>query len=132
MIHRLPIFSDLRGSLAVTEFPDEIPFCPKRCFLVYEVPTKDVRGEHAHRHCAQFMICVSGSMSLVVDDSRHRQDIVLDRRDIGVYVPPMVWTVQYKHSTDAVLLVLASEAYDPDDYIRDYEGFVRLMATDGL
>jgi acetyltransferase-like isoleucine patch superfamily enzyme/dTDP-4-dehydrorhamnose 3,5-epimerase-like enzyme len=131
MIHRLSTFSDLRGSLAVAEFPNEIPLIPKRGFLVYEVPTKDVRGERAHRRCAQFMICVSGSMSLVVDDSRRRQDILLDRRDIGVYVPPMVWTVQYKHSKDAVLLVLASDAYDPDDYVRDYEEFVRLKMMVG-
>ncbi len=130
-VHRLATFADLRGTLSVAEFPDVIPFQPRRFFLVYNIPTKEVRGEQAHRHCSQFMVCVSGSMSLVVDDSRHRQEIVLDRRDIGVSISPMVWTVQYKHSPDAVLLVFASEAYDPSDYIRDYDEFVRLQLASG-
>jgi UDP-2-acetamido-3-amino-2,3-dideoxy-glucuronate N-acetyltransferase len=96
---------------------------------VYDVSTKDVRGERAHRRCAQFLVCVSGSISLVADDSKRRQEIVLDRRDIGVYLPPMVWVVHYKHSPDAVLLVFASETYDPADYIRDYEEFVSLKSV---
>jgi UDP-2-acetamido-3-amino-2,3-dideoxy-glucuronate N-acetyltransferase len=130
-IHRLPTFADLRGTLSVAEFPDEVPFNPRRCFLVYDVPTKEVRGERAHRRCAQFVVCVSGSISLVADDSKQREEIVLDRRDIGIYLPPMVWVVQYKHSPDAVLLVFASEIYDPDDYIRDYEEFIRLKSATG-
>lgn len=128
-LHRLHTFADLRGKLSVAEFLDDVPFAPKRCFLVYDVPSKEVRGERAHRSCAQFMICVSGSMSLVVDDGAHRQEIVLDRPDIGVHMPPMVWAVEYKHSPDAVVLVFASEAYDPGDYIRDYEEFVRIRGT---
>jgi UDP-2-acetamido-3-amino-2,3-dideoxy-glucuronate N-acetyltransferase len=126
-IHRLHRVEDLRGTLTVAEFQQDLPFTPKRHFVVYDVPSKEVRGEHAHRKCEQFIVCVHGTMSVVVDDVRKREEIVLNRPDIGVYVPPMVWSVQYKHSSDAVLLVFASERYDPADYVRDYEEFVQLI-----
>jgi acetyltransferase-like isoleucine patch superfamily enzyme len=125
-IHELHTAADLRGSLSVAEIGQDLPFEPRRVFMVYDVPGKLVRGERALRNCSMFLICVSGSMSLVLDDGRMRQEVVLDQPNIGVHVPPMLWTIQYKFSTDAVLLVLASEGYDPDDYIRDYETFVQL------
>jgi acetyltransferase-like isoleucine patch superfamily enzyme/dTDP-4-dehydrorhamnose 3,5-epimerase-like enzyme len=123
-VHRLPVFEDLRGSLAVGEFPRQVPFVPKRYFVVFEAPGKDVRGEHAHRKCHQFLVCVRGSLSVVVDDGRASEEILLDGPNIGLYVPPMTWAVQYQYSPDALLLVLASDPYDPADYIRDYDEFV--------
>lgn len=122
-LHRLRLASDLRGSLAAAEFPAEIPFLPARCFFVFDVPGKDVRGEHAHRQCHQFLICARGSVSVLVDDGVHSEEIALDRPDFGLHVPPMTWAVQFKYSADALLLVLASDLYDPGDYIRDYEEF---------
>jgi dTDP-4-dehydrorhamnose 3,5-epimerase-like enzyme len=91
---------------------------------VYDVESKEVRGEHAHKQCHQFLICVNGSCSVVVDDGTKRQEILLDRPGLGLYIPPMIWATQYKHSPDAVLLVFASEIYDPEDYIRDYQEFL--------
>ena len=123
-VHRLPVFEDLRGSLAVGEFPRQVPFAPRRYFVVFEAPGKDVRGEHAHRHCQQFLVSVRGSLSVVVDDGRASEEILLDGPDIGLYVPPMIWAVQYQYSPDALLLVLASDPYDPADYIRDYDEFL--------
>ena len=125
----LPTFEDMRGMLSVGEVWRELPFEPQRWFLVYNVPSKDVRGEHAHKTLHQFLVCTHGACSIMVDDGKNRADIALDRPYIGVYLPPMVWASQYKYSSDAVLLVLASAAYDPDDYIRDYEEFLAL-ATD--
>jgi dTDP-4-dehydrorhamnose 3,5-epimerase-like enzyme len=123
-VHRLKLVADLRGSLSAGEFLTQIPFAPKRYFLVFDVPGKDVRGEHAHRTCHQFLVCVRGTVAIVVDNGRTSEEIVLDAPDIGVYLPPMVWAVQYKYSADAVLLVFASEHYDPADYIRDYDEFL--------
>jgi acetyltransferase-like isoleucine patch superfamily enzyme/dTDP-4-dehydrorhamnose 3,5-epimerase-like enzyme len=123
-VHRLPVFADLRGSLSVGEFPGHIPFLPKRYFVCFDVPGKDVRGEHAHRRCHQFLVCLRGSLSVVVDDGRSSEEIVLDRPSIGLHVPPMTWAVQYQYSADGLLLVFASDLYDPADYIRDYDEFL--------
>jgi UDP-2-acetamido-3-amino-2,3-dideoxy-glucuronate N-acetyltransferase len=123
-VHRLPVFADLRGSLSVGEFPQQVPFVPKRYFIVFDVPGKDVRGEHAHRRCHQFLICLRGSLSVVVDDGTSSEEIALDRPSIGLYLPPLVWAVQYRYSADALLLVFASDPYDAADYIRDYDEFL--------
>jgi UDP-2-acetamido-3-amino-2,3-dideoxy-glucuronate N-acetyltransferase len=123
-LHALQLAIDLRGSLAAAEYPAHLPFLPRRYFIVFNVPGKDVRGEHAHRQCHQFLVCVRGSVSVVVDDGSASEETVLDRPEIGLYVPPMTWAVQYRYSADAVLLVLASDPYDPADYIRDYDEFL--------
>lgn len=115
---------DLRGSLAVADFATGLPFIPKRSFMVFDVPSERVRGEHAHRKCEQFLIAAAGSLHVLIDDGERRKTVVLDRPDLGLYMPPMIWGSQFKFSTDAVLLVFASDAYDPDDYIRRYDEFV--------
>ena len=128
-IHRLPEFSDLRGRLVVGEVGKGLPFEPKRFFVVHGVRSERVRGEHAHRRLHQFLVCLEGECSLVVDDGTRRQEIRLDAPSIGVHLPPMVWGVQYRFSADGLLLVLASEPYDADDYVRDYDEFRRLAAA---
>jgi UDP-2-acetamido-3-amino-2,3-dideoxy-glucuronate N-acetyltransferase len=129
-VHRLPVFEDLRGSLSVGEFPHQVPFVPKRYFVCFDVPGKDVRGEHAHRRCHQFLVGLRGSHSVVVDDGRSSEEIVLDRPSLGLYIPPMTWAVQYQYSADGLLLVFASEPYDPADYIRDYDEFLSEVGAD--
>ena len=126
-LHILKTGRDLRGSLAVAQFGDEIPFVPKRAFVVYDVPSKDTRGEHAHKACRQFLICLRGSLSVLLDDGAGRTEVVLDRPDQGLYMPPLMWGTQFKFTDDALLLVLASDWYDPEDYIRDYAEFVALV-----
>ncbi len=124
-LRRSTEFSDLRGSLTAGELPqDAIPFVPRRWFLVYDVPNREVRGEHAHFLCHQFMVCVSGTMTVAIDDGERRAEVTLDSPTLGLYVPPLVWASQFRYSADAVLLVLASHAYDASDYIRDYELFL--------
>ena len=120
---------DMRGSLVASDFGSSLPFVPRRFFIVYRVPSTEVRGEHAHRACHQFMICVSGSVSVLVDDGSERAQITLDNPGIGLYVPPMLWGTQYGYSADATLAVLASHPYDADDYIRNYDEFLHLKRT---
>jgi hypothetical protein len=117
----------VHGDLAVIEFAEALPFHPVRCFWTYAIPGSQVRGEHAHRVCSQFLVSAHGTCRLRMDDGISQEEIVLDRPEIGVLVPPMVWAEASGHSADSVLLVLASHAYDPADYIRDYHEFVSIM-----
>lgn len=119
----LPRITDIRGSITVGEVGHSIPFALKRCFVVFDVPSVETRGEHAHRTCHEMLICVHGSVSVVVDDGEAREEFTLNRPDRGLHIPPMVWATEYKYSRDAALVVLASHHYDADDYIRDYDEF---------
>jgi hypothetical protein len=119
---------DLRGGLVAAEIAKFLPFAVKRFFLVHDVPSREVRGQHAHRACHQFLVCVSGSCRVIADDGKRRQEFLLDRSSLGLYLPPMVWAAQFDYSAEAALLVLASHAYDARDYIRDYDEFLRAVA----
>ncbi len=124
----MPIIPDLRGNLSVGEIEKNLPFAPQRYFVVSGVPNREVRGEHAHKTLHQFLVCLQGDCSLVVDDGREREELLLNSPALGIHVAPLVWGIQYKFSRDAILLVLASAKYNPDDYIRDYDEFERLVA----
>jgi acetyltransferase-like isoleucine patch superfamily enzyme len=128
---RLTRADDLRGSLVAANFEGDLPFVPRRFFTVFDVPSTDVRGAHAHVRCEQLLVCVRGSVRAVVDDGSVRQEFLLDRPDIGLHIGPMVWGTQYHYSPDAVLLVLASDPYDPEDYIRDPDLFFGTAPTGG-
>ena len=126
-LHRMPLVKDLRGSLTFGEVGQHLPFVPKRIFTIFDVPSKDVRGEHAHRDLHQFLICAIGSCVVALDDGKNRDEVALATPTIGLHIPPMVWGVQYKYSEDALLIVLASDVYRADDYIRDYDEFISLV-----
>jgi len=121
------IIDSTRGNLTVGEFGGELPFVPRRFFLTYQIPERTTRGEHAHLKCEQFLVCVRGSCAVSVDDGLHRDEFILDRPMVGVYVPPMVWAAEHQHSWDSTLMVFASDPYDPADYISDYAEFTRLV-----
>ncbi|MHB2000820.1 MAG: WxcM-like domain-containing protein [Solirubrobacteraceae bacterium] len=124
-VQRFAEFADLRGRLTASDLPSEAaPFIPERWFIVHDVPTREVRGEHAHRECHQFLVCVAGSVTVAVDDGNHRSEVLLDDPTLGLYVPPLVWASQFRYDAAAVLLVLASHPYDPKDYIREYDSFL--------
>ena len=125
-LHRLPLVDDVRGLLSFAEVQRQIPIEVKRYFLVFGVSSEEIRGEHAHKTLHQFFICVHGRCHLVADDSVNRQEFVLDSPSLAIHLPPMVWGMQYRYSSDAVLLVLASDFYDAADYIRDYSEFLAL------
>jgi len=128
-VHNMPVIMDLRGDLTVGEFRRDVPFDPKRYFVVFGVPGREVRGEHAHHRCHQFLVCVRGQISVVADDGQQRVEVALDAPNRGLYLPPMTWGIQYKHSQDAVMMVFASEFYDASDYIRSYDEFLAALAA---
>ena len=123
-LRKLPQARDLRGSLVALEFEQHVPFSVNRSFVVFGVPNREVRGEHAHKVCHQFLVCLNGQCSVVVDDGTLRQEVKLDDPGLGLHMPPLTWGIQYQYSEGAVLLVLASHHYDPNDYIRDYGQFL--------
>ncbi|MEV4508864.1 WxcM-like domain-containing protein [Dactylosporangium sp. NPDC049525] len=131
-VHRLDYVRDLRGDLSVGEFERDIPFPVRRYFIVFDVPNEKVRGQHAHRECHQFLICVRGRCSVVADDGVSRQEFLLDSPATGLYLPPMTWATQYRYSPDAALLVFASHYYDAADYIRDHAEFVSAAVSAAL
>jgi acetyltransferase-like isoleucine patch superfamily enzyme/dTDP-4-dehydrorhamnose 3,5-epimerase-like enzyme len=126
VVHALAEVADLRGNLVAGEIGKFLPFEVKRFFVVHGVSSRQIRGQHAHRECHQFLVCVRGACRVIADDGRNRQEFLLDTPARGVYLPPKTWGVQYDYSADAALLVFASHGYDPADYVRDYEAFLRL------
>lgn len=120
--------TDTRGSLTVGEVPTEVPFSPARYFAVFGVPSVELRGEHAHKKCQQFLICLHGSCRVLLDDGTRRCEVTLDRPDMGVFMPEMIWGTQYRYTSDAVLLVFASRPYEADDYLRTYDEFLAELA----
>jgi UDP-2-acetamido-3-amino-2,3-dideoxy-glucuronate N-acetyltransferase len=121
-------FTDIRGGLLAAEFSRHIPFKVVRLFTITNVPTYHFRGDHAHKECHQFLVCLQGSIRAVVDNGKQREEWVLDRPGLGMHIPPMIWGVQYAYAPNTVLLVLASHPYDEGDYIRDYESFLAEVA----
>jgi acetyltransferase-like isoleucine patch superfamily enzyme/dTDP-4-dehydrorhamnose 3,5-epimerase-like enzyme len=116
-------YDDKRGSLTVGNFESEIPFLPRRYFVITGVPAGEVRGEHSHKECHQFLVCTSGSCNSTVDDGQNKLEVVLDSPNVGLYLPPGTWGVQHSYSAGASLIVFASHPYDNADYIRNYDEF---------
>lgn len=124
----LPNVQDSRGMLSFAQVEQSLPFPVARYFLVYGVPNRQIRGEHAHKQLHQFLVCVAGSCAVRMFDGYRSEEVRLDRPELGLHVTPMVWTTQYKFSPDAVLLVLASDVYKESDYIRDPDEFLALLS----
>ena len=122
----LRTISGANGNLSVAEIEKQMPFAPRRYFIVYAVPPGETRGKHAHRAQHQYLTCVRGSCRVTVDNGRQRAELTLDSPRFGLYVPPMIWSTQFDYSADAVLLVLSSDVYDEADYIRNYDEFLAL------
>jgi UDP-2-acetamido-3-amino-2,3-dideoxy-glucuronate N-acetyltransferase len=119
--------SDLRGDLLVADLAEHIPFPVKRVFFVTNVPSHHVRGEHAHRTCHQLLICLQGSVTITADNGKEREEWALDRAEIGIHLHPLTWAAQWRYTSNAVLAVFASHSYDPADYIRDYEEYLKIV-----
>ena len=125
-LYELPLIRDTRGSLSYAQYDETLPFLPKRYFIVFDVGEGQTRGGHAHRTVHQLLICAKGSCLVSLDDGKARDNVLLDRPELALYIPPKIWATQQQFSGDGVLMVLASEVYDPDEYIKDYDGFLRL------
>jgi len=125
-IIQLPRFLDRRGNLSVIEEAEHIPFRIKRSYWVYDVPGGETRGGHAYRENEEFIVALSGSFDVVLDDGRERRTWSLNRSYYGLYVPRGYWREMTNFSTNSLALVLASTEYDAGDYIRDYNQFRQL------
>lgn len=126
-----PQHGDERGHLVVVEGGKDIPFAIRRMFYIYGSDAQVVRGRHANRRSAFVLINVAGQSKVRVDDGRGNQAVFsINRPHTGLYLPPMLWKEMYDFSPDSVLLVLSSEGYDPNEYIRDYDAYVREVNAD--
>ena len=130
IIVSLPKISDPRGNLSFVESGNHIPFEIMRVYYIYDVPGGSERGSHAHRNLHQFVIAMSGSFDVVLDDSREKKRWHMNRSYYGLYIPPGLWRDIDNFSSGAVCMVLASEKYDEKDYIRDYQEFVSFKAVE--
>lgn len=129
-IIELPKILDRRGNLTFIESSRHLPFDIKRVYYLYDVPGGASRGGHAHRNLQQFIVAASGSFTVVADNGYEKKEYYLNRSYYGLYIPTMTWREIENFSSGSVCLVLASELYNADDYIRDYEEFKKI-ATKG-
>lgn len=116
--------SDQKGNLTVVENGTTIPFPVKRVYYLYDVPGGETRGAHAHKELKQLIVAVSGSFSVTLDDGKVKRTFILNRPYQGLLVTPGIWRDLYDFSSGAICLVLASDTYDAEDYIRDYDTFL--------
>lgn len=124
-IINLPKLLDKRGNLSIIEEMKNIPFEIKRSFWIYDVPGGETRGGHAYRETQEFIVALSGSFDVVIDDGKVKQTFSLNRSYYGLYVPKMMWRQMVNFSTNSLALVLTSTDYDKSDYIHDYQSFLK-------
>jgi dTDP-4-dehydrorhamnose 3,5-epimerase-like enzyme len=124
----LPKITDPRGNLSFIESKRHVPFEIKRVFYIYDVPTGFDRGAHAHKKLHQFLICLSGSFDVALDDGMNKEVIHLNRPWKGLHIPPMVWAAEVNFDPGSICLVLTSDYFDEDDYYRDYSKFIEAVA----
>jgi len=121
----LPKFEDLRGNLSFIEENKHIPFRIARTYWVYDVPGGEVRGGHAFKTQHEFIVALSGSFDVLLDDGTEKRNYHLNRSYYGLYVPDLIWRSMENFSTNSLAIVLSSTHFDLDDYIRDFDIFVR-------
>lgn len=127
----LPKISDPRGNLTFLEGGRTVPFDIKRVFYLYDVPTAESRGAHAHRELQQFLICLAGSFEVALDDGRRKRRVRLNRPWQGLLLPPMIWAGEENFDGGSICMVLASDLFEEADYIRDYAQFLAAVAPGG-
>lgn len=125
-IINLPKFLDQRGNLSFIEEFKHIPFKIKRTYWIYDVPGGESRGGHAYKDTAEFIVALSGAFEVVLDDGEKKETFLLNRSYYGLYVPRGYWREMINFSTNSVALILAPTLYEPSDYIRDYNEFLKL------
>ncbi len=122
----LPRIKNRAGNITPVHNSLELPFNVKRVFYLYDIPGGESRGAHAHKKCHQFLIAASGSFEVLLDDGKTQRLIQLNRPYHGLHIPPMIWASEINFSSGSICLVMASEGYNENDYIRDYKNYVNL------
>lgn len=123
----LPKITDPRGNLTFVESGRHVPFEVKRVFYLYDVPTGNDRGAHAHKTLHQFLICLAGSFDVTLDDGKSQDTVHLNRPWKGLHIPPMVWAAEVNFDPGSICLVLASDFFDEADYYRNYDQFLKAV-----
>ncbi len=116
-----------KGNLTMVYNNLNIPFDVKRVFYSYDIPGGEARGAHAHKECHQFLIAASGSYEVVLDDGTNKRTVMLNRPFYGLHIPPGIWAAEQSFSSGSICLVLASQGYTADDYIRDYDDYLKYI-----
>jgi hypothetical protein len=123
----LPKIHDDRGNLSFIEAGRPVPFVIQRTYWIYDVPGGEVRGGHAYKELQEFIVALSGSFDVVLDDGKERKIVSLNRSYFGLYVPNMIWRHLENFATNSVCLIMASLPYSKEDYIRDYESYLETI-----
>jgi hypothetical protein len=126
LIH-LPKIKNRAGNITPIHNSKEIPFDIKRIFYLYDIPGGESRGAHAHKECHQFLVAASGAFEVLLDDGIIKRQVLLNRPDNGLHIPPGIWASEINFSSGSICLVLASHEYDGADYIRDYSEYLQLV-----
>ena len=124
-----PKVCDSRGNLSFVEGARHVPFSIRRIFYIYDVHGGETRGGHAQKKCAQVLTAVSGSFDLIITNGKEEESIRVNRANMGVLIPPGAWITMPNFTTGTVLLAIAAEEYDEQDYIRDYDDYLRYIST---
>jgi dTDP-4-dehydrorhamnose 3,5-epimerase-like enzyme len=124
----LPKISEKRGNLTFIESSNQIPFKIERVFYIYDIPSGETRGAHANKLVEEFVICVSGSLDVKLDDGLDKATVHLNRPFKGLYIPPLTWCNMENFAPGTVYVVLASTKFDNGDYVRDYDEFTELAS----
>jgi dTDP-4-dehydrorhamnose 3,5-epimerase-like enzyme len=117
-------YPDTNGNLAFIEGENDVPFRIARAFFVYGVHAGDIRGQHAHKLCRQFLICVHGRVEVTCDDGKEKRHFILDSPLKGLHIPPSIWAEQRYFSSETMLMVLTDRLFEESDYLRDYAAFL--------
>lgn len=125
-IIEIPRINNRAGSISIVEGINNLPFLPKRVFYLYDIPAGESRGAHAHKQCHQFIIAASGSFEISLDDAKNKKTVTLNRPFYGLHIPPGIWAFELNFSSGSICLVLASHKYNADDYIRNYDEFIKI------
>ena len=126
-IIELPKFLDVRGNLSFVEELKHVPFKIERSYWIYDVPGGEIRGGHAYKENQEFIVALSGSFDVIIDDGKEKEVVTLNRSYYGIYIPKMIWRQLTNFSTNSLALVLASIPFDESDYIRDFEKYKKIQ-----
>jgi uncharacterized RmlC-like cupin family protein len=118
---------DRNGHITAINNNQEIPFAVKRIFYLYDIPGGESRGAHAHKECHQFLVAASGSFEVLLDDGVTKRQVLLNRPDLGLHIPPGIWASEINFSSGSICLVLASHEYNESDYLRGYNEFLKYI-----